>query len=362
MPYLHAIGTTQAPFCISQAQTLAFMQKIFGLFYGESPQKNHELEVLYRASGIAQRYSVIEDFTKLDGWQFFPDSPQKSFPSTVQRMDIFRQNAFIMLENALKNAFSQCDILPKHITDVILVSCTGMYAPSVDMQIIKAFGIPTQVRRVNVQFMGCYAGINALRVAHDICKANKDANVLILDIELCTIHLQNSVREDDLLSGALFGDGAVASIISNQKPNQIALKIKDFYCDLFFKGENDMTWDIGNEGFLMNLSAYIPELLGEPVKNLTKVFADKIADTAHITIHPGGKKILQQLEKVLHISPTQNRFSYQVLKNYGNMSSATIWYVWDLFLKENHYKAGEKMLSFAFGPGLTMETVWWEIE
>jgi alpha-pyrone synthase len=361
MSYLHAIGVSNAPFCITQAQTLAFMQKIFDIFYPNNTEKQRELTLLYRATGIQQRYSVIEDFTTLENWKFFPNNAKQSFPTTAQRMDIFKQNAFILLKNATKNAFDKCNILPEHITDVILVSCTGMYAPSVDMQIIKEFGISTQARRVNIQFMGCYAGINALKVANDICVARDNANVLILDIELCTLHLQNSMRADDLLSGALFGDGAVASIISNQKPNKPTLKIKDFYCDIFFEGQNDMTWDISNEGFLMNLSTYVPTLLGEPVKNLTKVFEEKIKDIPHITIHPGGKKILQTLENILNISKEQNKFSYQILKNFGNMSSATIWYVWDLFLKENHYHIGEKMLSMAFGPGLTMETIWWEI-
>jgi alpha-pyrone synthase len=215
--------------------------------------------------------------------------------------------------------------------------------------------------------MGCYAAFNAIKAADAICASDENAKVLVLCLELCTIHFQKSTEEDHLLSGALFSDGAAALWMSNQAPDEGPyLEAKRFYCDLFLDGKQEMAWHIGDHGFEMRLTSYVPALIQKGITELTHKLLEghhiNRHEIEHYAIHPGGKRILEVIEKELELTKEDNAAAYEVLSKYGNMSSPTVLFVLknilDRLKKENN---GQHILSFAFGPGLTLESMLLEI-
>jgi predicted naringenin-chalcone synthase len=215
--------------------------------------------------------------------------------------------------------------------------------------------------------MGCYAAFNALKLAHHITKADPESCVLMLCLELCTIHFQKGVHRDTLVSNALFADGAAAAIVRSEAPAHPSVKLKSFHCDLALDGKKDMAWHIANHGFEMTLSSYVPKAIGGGIKSLTDNLLKKInlkrEDVQHYAIHPGGRRILEVIEEALGLSKEDNCHAYEVLRDYGNMSSATVLFVINSILQTlTSAHNGNNMLSFAFGPGLTMESLLMEVK
>ncbi|MEM1137697.1 MAG: type III polyketide synthase [Bacteroidota bacterium] len=354
--YLNAIGTAVPNYKIDQSQ----IADLFANKLDLSQQATHELRVLHRASGIRNRYTVIPDFLSYTESNFFK---RKNFPKVSERMQLYVQEAPTLSLKAIENCLLKAkNTSIKDITHLITVSCTGMYAPGLDIQLIEATGLNTAVQRTAINFMGCYGAFNGLKVADNICRSQPDANVLLLCVELCTIHFQDSNAPDDLLSSTLFADGAAAALIQGkQEKGNTAIQLRQFYCDLFPDGKRDMSWHIGDFGFEMKLSAYVPALLGKGIgKLLNNLLANTNLNRNNIdlfAIHPGGKRILEVIEEKLEIEREQNRFAFEILKNYGNMSSVTILFVLDLLLKEEKNTSLKKnIMALAFGPGLTMES------
>jgi predicted naringenin-chalcone synthase len=206
--------------------------------------------------------------------------------------------------------------------------------------------------------MGCYGAFNGLKMAHAIVKAEPTAKVLLVCIELCTLHFQKKNDENYLLSNALFADGAAAVLIEST-PRGMALEMSQFYCDLLPQGKQDMAWNVGDFGFEMVLSSYIPKLVkGGLGQLLTRLQSHAtLPKIDFYAIHPGGRAILEAAEKQLHLSPDDNRYAYDVLREYGNMSSCTVLFVLQRLLAERTpTDHGKHVFSCAFGPGLTLET------
>lgn len=215
--------------------------------------------------------------------------------------------------------------------------------------------------------MGCYAAFNAIKVADAFCHQDKNAKVLIVCTELCSLHFQRKASEDNLLANALFADGSAALLMEAESDEKIKLLPESFHSVLMAKSEQDMAWTIGDLGFEMRLSTYVPSIIksgiAEVTDTLLKKISKKIDDMRFFAIHPGGKKILENIETVLNIPKEKNQAAYCVLRNYGNMSSPTILFVlkaiWSRIRAED---ANEHILSFAFGPGLTLESMVLKIE
>ena len=215
--------------------------------------------------------------------------------------------------------------------------------------------------------MGCYAAFNAIKVADAFCHQNENAKVLIVCTELCSIHFQKKPTEDNLLANALFADGSAALLMEAKTNHPIRLKPETFHSALVAKSNDDMAWTIGDMGFEMKLSTYVPSIIKNGISELTHTLLDtvskKLSDIRYFAIHPGGRKILENIEQVLQIPKEKNRAAYCVLKNFGNMSSPTILFVlhalWQRLRPEDQ---GELILSFAFGPGLTLESMVIKIE
>jgi predicted naringenin-chalcone synthase len=365
--YLGAIGTATPPHRLAQPVIADFMAQALEL----DADGTRKLRALYRASGIAHRHSVLADYGRAAGeYEFYPNTVGlEPFPAVSQRMAAYRREALPLAVAAVRASLALAPgIEAGSLTHLITVSCTGMYAPGLDIELVQALGLRTSIRRTCVNFMGCYAAVNALRLADSIVRAEPTARVLVVSVELCTLHFQKSHDADHLVSNALFSDGAAAALVLGQPLPGPApcLALQAFHCGLAPEGTRDMAWHIGDTGFEMTLSGYVPALIergiGPLIAELLHELPVELADIRHFALHPGGRKILEAIEKALGLSKHDNRLAYQVLRDYGNMSSATVLFVLrELLAAATPADAGAKVLSCAFGPGLTLEAMLLEV-
>jgi prepilin-type processing-associated H-X9-DG protein len=289
------------------------------------------------------------------------------FPSTKQRIELFKKHAIELSLASIDQCLKKITLKKSEITHLIVVSCTGMYAPGLDIDLVNVLELNSTINRTCVNFMGCYAAFNAIKLANTFCASEKNAKVLVVCTELCSIHFQKENTEDNMLANALFADGSAALLVEAQPRKGINLKPVSFHCDLAIDGEQAMAWTVGDWGFEMKLSTYVPNVIRSGIKKLTRSLLDKISqnfdDVSYFAIHPGGKKILEAIEAELNISKDLNHHAYEVLKRYGNMSSPTVLFVLNEICKTLNGKDQNKnILSFAFGPGLTLESMLLQIE
>ena len=350
-----SIATASPPFAHKQEDILHYMQKSYQL---EADDKR-KLAFLYHHSGIETRHSAIPDYgvSKTD-WKFLPQNNEEPFPSIEQRMELYKNNA----ANISIEAITKCienHISADQITHLITISCTGMSAPGLDLEIMEEMHLSPTLFRTSINFMGCYAAIHGLKLAKFICDSEPDAQVVLVATELCTLHFQKEYTLENASSSLLFADGAAAALISNNSTEPKALHIESFHSQVAFQGKKDMAWEINSKGFLMTLSSYIPQLIKEDIELLITAAIKKkgltIQDISYWCIHPGGKKIVDVIEEKLKLSEDQTKFARKVLAENGNMSSPTILFV----LKEimdAPIRTGDNVFGIAFGPGLTMET------
>lgn len=327
-------------------------------------EQSRLLKTIFKASGIEHRYSVLEDYGRDNSFEFFSNTEDlEPFPSTRKRLNAFRENVVDLSSAAVNNmllSVPSFDI--RSVTHLIAVCCTGMYAPGLDIDLVKRFNLSPSVRRTAINFMGCYAAFNAIKVADAFCASEKNAKVLIVCAELCSLHFQKEPTDDNFLANALFADGAAAMLIESETIQKVKLTPECFHSIVTPESDEEMAWTIGDLGFEMRLSTYVPGIIKSGIGQLTDALLEKVSkridDIRYFAIHPGGKKILENIESALGIPKEKNRAAYCVLKNYGNMSSPTVLFVlkaiWDRLHDEDHE---EHILSFAFGPGLTMESM-----
>ncbi|MBL7766048.1 MAG: type III polyketide synthase [Chitinophagaceae bacterium] len=348
MPYIQSIGLAQAPYKHLQSDILEFM---LGHFY--VPDEDVEkVRRLYARSEIHTRHSAIEDFSlDKNSWTFFKTDQ----PTTVTaRMNQFFEVAPDLCLKAIQNAIPESAY--ENITHLITVTCTGLAAPGLDIHVIRALSLNPYIQRSAVNFMGCYAAIHALKAAHAICASQPDAQVLIVDVELCTLHFQDEYTMDNIASSLLFGDGAAAALVNNEGQGY---RLDDFFSMVALKGYDDMAWTVTEQGFQMALSSYIPGLIAEEIKPLLDQAlthrGHAQSDIQHWAIHPGGKKILTEIEKVLELPASALNCSRSVLHDYGNMSSVTLFFI--LERMSASAQKGDRVFGAAFGPGLTLESL-----
>lgn len=365
MSYITGIGTANPSFRFSQSDIADFMLHTMKLNNGDG----RKLKTIFKASGIEYRYSVLEDFGKTGDFKFFSKiADAEIFPSTQDRLMIFKEQAIGLSLASVKNMMTSIPGFDlKEVTHLIVVSCTGMYAPGLDIDLVKQLDLSTTVQRTAINFMGCYAAFNALKAADAFCKSDPRSKVLIVCTELCSLHFQPDGTDDNLLANALFGDGSASVLVEAETTRRLKLELESFHSDLSKDGELDMAWTVGDMGFEMRLSAYVPDIIKRGIASLTQSLLNKISkkfsDVKHFAIHPGGKKILQVIEEELGITKDHNEPAYNVLRQYGNMSSPTVLFVLkEVISKLTSENKDERILSFAFGPGLTLESMLLKVE
>jgi alpha-pyrone synthase len=368
--FINAIGTAVPDYAYPQAQIGQFMADALNL---DAPNRR-KLQALYRQTRIAKRHSVLADYGQPVGkFTFYPNTPDlEPFPTVAQRMAVYRAEVLPLALRAVHDCLSRYpDFDPQQITHVVWVSCTGFYAPGPDIELIEALGLPGTTQRLAINFMGCYGAFNGLKAADAIVRAYPSARVLVVCAELCTLHFQKKADTDNLYSNALFADGAAAVLVeSHARPGQ-SMRMRAFYSDLLPDSKAEMAWHVGDTGFEMTLSGEVPAVIRKGIGALLHRLLERaelsLADVSQFAFHPGGRRILEVIEEQLGIGTHEDRHAYEVLRQYGNMSSATVLFVlneiWaerataSLLNRSEGYDEPGNVLSCAFGPGLTLESM-----
>jgi predicted naringenin-chalcone synthase len=308
-----------------------------------------------RMSAIEHRYSFLQPIATEDrSWRDSEDFyVLGNFPGTARRMQMFERFAPQLAQCAL-NRLALTQEERRGITHVIVTTCTGLYAPGLDFEAITYLGLNPSVERTMIGFMGCYAAINALKSAHHIVRSDPSAKVLILNLEVCSLHLQETRDLEQILSFLLFADGCAACLIS---ADQVGLAMDSFLALNIPKTSHLITWRIRECGFDMHLSGKVPGELCRAMKEIGSVITrgkDPLAVDLW-AVHPGGRTILDAVEKGLGLSADALSFSREVLAQYGNMSSATVMFVLKQVMQ--HAREGQRGCAMSFGPGVTAETM-----
>ena len=315
------------------------------------------IKKIYEGSSIDTRYSVIPDYQlPTDQRTFFPRNDDLDpVPSTAQRNALFCVEANNLSTLAVRRLLDQLPGFdPQRITHLVTVSCTGFSAPGFDLHLVKEFNLAPGIHRFHIGFMGCFAAFPALKLAKSLVQSTPGAQVLVVDVEACTLHFQKDFEPDVVVANALFADGAAALLVSGDEGT---LQLHDFRSHIIPGSENDMAWIIGETGFDMKLSSYVPRLIeGNIEAVLERLFAASGWDRAALklwAVHPGGRAILDKTAAVLGLNNDELAVSYDILRRFGNMSSVTIFFVLKEMLDR---KLKGKLFACAFGPGLTVES------
>jgi predicted naringenin-chalcone synthase len=305
-------------------------------------------------SGIERRYSFLtpaaeNDTAELDANAFYV---RGRFPSTAARMRLFNDKAPGLAASAVERL--ELGSGRESLTHLLVTCCTGFTAPGLDLELVERCLLPRSIERTIVGFMGCYAAINALKLARHIVRSDPKARILIVNFELCTLHLQDTSDLAKLLTFLLWGDGCAASLVTAE-PKGIAI---DSFRAVHFPDTTElMRWDIGDSGFDMILSGRVPAAIEQGVRAHGKeILAGADPRTIGLwAVHPGGRTVVDAVERAFAIPPSALSVSRGVLRDFGNMSSATVMFVLNKLLA-----AGERDAAgcgMAFGPGLIAETM-----
>ena len=312
---------------------------------------------MVQRSGIEHRYSTLPPSDNLeaaaDREGFFRPG---QFVGTGARMQRFETHAVDLAQQAIEALGLHEDLTS--ITHMVVASCTGFTAPGLDQQLMERLGLNPSIERTMVGFMGCAAAVNALKVSHHIVRSEPSARVLVVNLELCTLHLQETSDLEVILSALLFGDGCAASLVSAE-PKGIALK--DFRVATIPDTRDLITWRIGDAGFEMSLSGEVPQQITKALRHEATrnddggILRGQHKDDFDLwAVHAGGRTILDAVEQGLDLGPEALRWSRNVLRDFGNMSSATLMFVLGRIMQDA--PPSSNGFGMAFGPGLVAET------
>jgi alpha-pyrone synthase len=344
--YLNEIGTA-VPANESQQEFLATLES-----WLPDEAVANKLRVIAKRSGIERRHTVLNHVMGAPGSGAFYEIG--NFPGTAKRMQVYQQEAPGLAVKAAR-------VLESHgvelatITHLVITSCTGFYAPGLDVDLIRLLQLPRNIRRTLIGFLGCYAGITGLRTANDIVRADPEARVLMINIELCSLHLQQDAPIDRLVASMLFSDGCAASLIS-AKPE--GFRLDSFNTILSLEDADKMAWLVEDQGFAMTLDVEIPNRIRDFLVRDPELFASaRHQPEALWAIHPGGRAILDAVQTACALSREQLAPARHVLANYGNMSSASVMFVFSELLRQRAATRQLPGAAMAFGPGLTLEAL-----
>ncbi len=327
----------------------------------EDPRVQPVFRRMAARSGIRRRFSVLtpNQNAKPSGvsTEFFVNAHEfytrGRFPDTAKRMEIFERFAPRLAQKTL-DKLELTEDERRGITHVLVTSCTGLYAPGLDFDILDHLGLDTSVERTMIGFMGCYAAINGLKQARHIVRSEPAAKVLLVNLELCTLHLQETQELEQVLSFLVFGDGCAASLITSD-PKGFAMD--SFRSVLIPETRELITWRIRGVGFDMLLSGKVPGEIGKALAvSGAEVLGGLEKDEISLWgVHPGGKSVLDAVERGLGLREDALAASRQTLECFGNMSSATVMFVLEKLMQRA--QPGEQGCAMSFGPGLTAETM-----
>lgn len=322
--------------------------------FGPSLLDNERNRLLFKRMAercqIDHRYSCLKPHPQadiLDAESFYQT---EAFPGTGERMRRYKEAAFALTLKTLDQMGREALAGTTHI---IVTSCTGFYAPGIDLQIVNHYSLNPAPERTIIGFMGCYAAVNALKMARHIVRSDGTAKVLIVNLELCTLHLRNTGRLEDILCFLLFADGCAASIVSAEPRG---LELQSFHAAQLEASEDQITWHVGDAGFDMGLSGRVPATIAQQLAGRLPAMLNggRQGDFRHWAIHPGGRTVLDAVQESAGLGDEAMNPSREILRRYGNMSSPSIMFVLQKVMQMA--APGSRGCAMAFGPGISVES------
>jgi predicted naringenin-chalcone synthase len=350
------IGTAVPDFRLDQADTSQRLADALSNY----PDSMRWAKRIFKQCGVETRYTCEPNLLEpASSCRYFP-SRSSDAPSTSERMQTYKRESIPLGLEAAKKALAEGQAAASDITHLITVSCTGQFLPGMDAALVQGLGLAADVNRIPLQFLGCAAGLKAISLASQIVSGKPLAKVLIVCVELCTLHIQPSSEKEALYGASFFGDGASACLIgcAGARHKSIFL-LGEERSVLLPDCAEEMVWEVGNRGFDLYLSPSIPRLLGKLIPGEVEHFLNGDLQQELWAIHPGGRGIIDTLQDLFGLTGEQTKPSRDVLRQYGNMSSATLLFVLNemkLRLIENRSEV-KRGLALAFGPGLTAEMI-----
>jgi len=357
---IRGIGTAVPPHTLSQPEATELAHDVFC----RSAQERKTLAALYRLAGVQKRHCVLPHRIAYNWLPPQPEGqpadarPTTAGPTTAERMRYYAEHAPPLAAEAARHALTTAAMDHDLITHLITVTCTGFDAPGVDVALIERLNLPQTTQRIQVGFMGCHGAINGLRVAQALTTADPRARVLLLAIELCTLHYRFQWDPERIVANALFADGAAAVVGSAVRPNESTGRwsVAATGSCLIPDSQDAMSWRIGDHGFEMTLAAPVPELIKRHLRSWLAAWLDQhghsLASIRSWAIHPGGPRILGAVEESLGLPREATAVSREVLASHGNMSSPTVLFILNR-LRAQH--APLPCVALGFGPGLFAE-------
>ena len=349
------IGTAQPEHWIEQPAAAEFAAAMLGA----STEHARTMHMLYRRSGVERRGSVLLSAATSAGRQTFfqlPTDDADRGPTTADRMLQYSTEAPALAVAAAERAMDESGVLPEVVTHLITVSCTGFGSPGFDVVLIEELGLSPDVARTHIGFMGCQAALNALRVAAAFISADPRACVLVCCAELCSLHFQYGQEADNQVSNALFADGAAAIVCGSVPTVSGAWRLVQSGSHLFDGSQDLMTWEIGNNGFVMKLSNRVPEVISRQLRSWFEPWLRSggvsLSEVGSWAIHPGGPRLVSAVGAALELRSGADAVSRQILAECGNMSSPTVLFILQQLRRQ---RAQRPCVALAFGPGLAVE-------
>jgi predicted naringenin-chalcone synthase len=332
--------------CYSQDEISDFYVQ---LLEQQGSHRDRAIRTIMNRSGVKYRYSVV------------PPDYFLTSRTTQQRNDRYMEYAVPLGEQVIRAGLEQADIDPQQIGSFTVVSCTGFNTPGLDLLLAGRLGLPSNLTRTCILGMGCYAAFPGLRRALESVIAKPDQLALVLALEFCTLHLQFDDAVESVVSTSLFADGAAMAVIGKSSDSSLMPTIIDSetYCD--YQTLDHMSFNVTDHGFRMYLSSYVPDVLAANICD----FAEKLLarnglhhrDIKYWVIHPGSKRIVEYIQQQLELTDEQTQPSFDILRDYGNMSSATVLFILERLIQSSDPQPGDYGVMMAFGPGLTMESL-----
>lgn len=315
---------------------------------GQEERFQRKVIKIFEGAAVDKRYSIM--------------NPEEVFTATSfeEKNNIYKREAVKLAEKSLIKALNKANLQPTDIDYIITVSCTGIMIPSVDAYLINSLCMKQDIVRLPVTEMGCAAGVSGIIYAKNFLKANPNKRAVVIAVEAPTATFQlDDYSMTNIVSAAIFGDGTSSVILSSYEEDK-GPTIVDEEMYHFFDATKMMGFELINSGLQIILDKEVPGKIAEHFPNIIHPFLEKnqltIKDIDHLIFHPGGKKIVQTVEELFGVLGKNIDDTKEVLRLYGNMSSATVLYVLERFMDKNPAK-GEKGIMLSFGPGFSAQRV-----
>jgi alkylresorcinol/alkylpyrone synthase len=346
-PLILSVGTALPAHRVNQSDVRELTRNLFASAY-----RDVDRLVAVFDNGLVQSRFLC---TPLDWFQTDHAWPEKN--------ELYVRHALELGERAARCALERAGLEPKDIDAILFVSTTGLATPSLDGLLLKRLGLSRHVKRTPIWGLGCAGGAAGLTRAAEFVRAHPGSHVLLVAVELCSLTFQRGdLSKSNLIAASLFADGAAAVVVGSQPSGSEGPRITGSFSTLWDDTEDVMGWDVIETGLKVRFAKSVPELVQKlMLQNLTTAAQAnnlRFEDVQHFVTHPGGLKVLRAYEDALGIAPDVLEDSYRVLESCGNMSSVSVLFVLERFLRRHsELEPGQLGVLSAMGPGFSAEHV-----